>query len=211
MPSTKIRSFRGLRDGKEDPTEYIEDLEWEYEQHYQTNDPMGSNKDRAMKILFRQNLDDDAYQWYAEQEAEIKQDWARLRAAFLKQYEITVRDTQAEKFELRMKVAQSEQGNDETIAEYLKRAGDIARLMVSENDQIEIGIAMLRGMKDQFKREQVNFDCNKESNYFYPNVERLIKAVYSQVGKPNPFEANTAVGIMIPQRHHATNDESALC
>ena len=27
MPSTKIRSFRGLRDGKEDLTEYIEDLE----------------------------------------------------------------------------------------------------------------------------------------------------------------------------------------
>jgi hypothetical protein len=27
MGQTKIRSFRGLRDGKEDPTEHIEDIE----------------------------------------------------------------------------------------------------------------------------------------------------------------------------------------
>ena len=106
MSSIKIYFFWELRDGKEDFIEYIKNLEWKYEQHYQFNDSMKSNKNRIMKVLFRQNLNDDVYQWYVEQKAEIKQNWTKLRAIFLKQYEITVKDIQAKKFELRMKMAQ---------------------------------------------------------------------------------------------------------
>ena len=33
---------------------------------------MKNNKNWIMKILFRQNLNDDAYQWYVEQKTKIK-------------------------------------------------------------------------------------------------------------------------------------------
>lgn len=33
---TKIRPFKGLRDGREDPLEYIEDIEWETERNHNT-------------------------------------------------------------------------------------------------------------------------------------------------------------------------------
>ena len=66
---------------------------------------------------------------------------------------------------------------------------------------------MLRDMKNQFKKEQINFDCNKKSNYFYLNMKRLIKTIYSQIDKLNFFETNIVVEVMMFQRHHVTNDE----
>ena len=79
--------------------------------------------------------------------------------------------------------------------------------MINENDQIKINIIMLRDMKNQFKRKQINFDCNKKLNYFYFNVKRLIKAIYSQIDKSNFFKINIVVEIIMSQRHHVTNDE----
>ena len=207
MSSIKIRSFRELKDEKKDFIEYMKNLKWKYEQHYQLNDSMKNNKNRVMKVLFRQNLNDDAYQWYAEQKTKIKQNWTKLKAIFLKQYEIIVRDIQAKKFELRMKMTQLKQDNNKTIAKYLKRAENLTRLMINKNDQIKINMIMFRDMKNQFKKEQVNFDCNKKSNYFYFNVKRLIKAAYNQIDKSNFFEANIIVEIMMFQRHYVTNDE----
>jgi len=43
-------------------------------------------------------------------------------------------------------------------------------------------------MRDQFKREQVIFECNKGADYSFSTVERLIKAVDSEIGKSNPFD-----------------------
>ena len=106
MFSIKIRFFRKLKNEKKDFIEYIENLKWKYKQHYQFNDLMKSNKNQTIKILFRQNLNDDAYQWYAEQKAKIKQNWIKLKTIFLKQYEIIVRNIQAKKFELWMKMIQ---------------------------------------------------------------------------------------------------------
>jgi hypothetical protein len=55
------------------------------------------------------------------------------------------------------------------------------------HDDIDIGMATLRGMRDQFKREQINFECKKGSDHSYLIVERLVNAAYSEVGKPNPI------------------------
>ena len=98
-------------------------------------------------------MNNDAYQWYAEQKAEIKQNWIKLKAIFLKQYEIIVKNTQIKKFELWMKMIQLKQNNNEIITKYLKRAENLARLMINENDQIKIDMIMLRDMKNQFKRK----------------------------------------------------------
>ena len=204
MGSTKIRPFKGLRNGREDPSEYIEDLEWLHEQHYKANGP---EPDKTLRLLFRQNLEDAAYDWYIDLEKETKNNWTELRKAFLKAFEVTEKDAQAKKFELRMKIAQLRQEDKENIADYLKRAAELARKMV--HDDIDVGMATLRGMRDQFKREQINFECNKSSDYDYLTVERLIKAAYSEVGKPNPFDPDykDARGLVLPGNGSLTNDE----
>ena len=205
MGSTKIRPFQGLRNGREDPVEYIEDLEWLYDQHYKTNE---TDPDKTRRLLFRQNLEGMAYDWYIDLEKETKNNWNQLRSAFLKAFEVTEKDEQAKKFELRIRVAQLKQEDEENIADYLKRAAELASKMV--NDDIDVGMAILRGMKDQFKREQINFECNKGSDYSYPTVEKLIKAAYSEVGKPNPFDPSNkdVTGVVLPHgRPVQTNDD----
>ena len=52
-----------------------------------------------------------------------------------------------------MKMIQLKQNNNEIITKYLKRAENLARLMINENDQIKIDMIMLRDMKNQFKRK----------------------------------------------------------
>ena len=66
MP-TKIRAFRGLKNGREDPAEFIEDIDWAYEQDHQMSEQnLGSEvaqkafREKTYRILFRQNLDDKA-------------------------------------------------------------------------------------------------------------------------------------------------------
>ena len=204
MGSTKIRPFKGLRNGREDPSEYIEDLEWLHDQHYKGN---GSEPDKTLRLLFRQNLEDAAYDWYVDLEKETKNNWTELRKVFLKAFEVTEKDGQAKKFELRMKVAQLRQEDKESIADYLKRAAELSRKMV--HDDFEIGMATLRGMRDQPKREQINFECNKESDYSYLTIEKLVKAAYSEVGKPNPFDPDykDARGLVLPGHGSQTNDD----
>lgn len=66
------------------------------------------------RILFRQHLEDDAFTWYSDLDSNLKQDWPALMAAFLPAYAITTNDAQTKKFELRVKLANLEQGNAES-------------------------------------------------------------------------------------------------
>lgn len=67
MGQTKIRAFKGLRDGKEDPVEYIEDIEWNAERQLkQDGNESASEADKTHRLLFRQNLEADAYDWYSD-------------------------------------------------------------------------------------------------------------------------------------------------
>ncbi len=46
-------------------------------------------------------------------------------------------------------------------------------------------MATLKGMSDAGKRDIVSFKYNKDSNYNFTTVVRLIKVAYSEVGKIN--------------------------
>ena len=212
MGLTKIRAFKGLRDGKEDPAEFIEDIEWAYEQDYKPREPAEKDAQTAFynkthRILFRQNLDDDAFVWYSDLDGELKQDWPRLQDAFLPAFIITVKDAQTKKFELRVKLANLEQIDTENIADYLKKASELAiRLPL---DQLDVGMATLRGMKDKDKRERVSFECNKDADYAFATVVRFIKASYSEIGKINPFDPGykDAMRVTLPEMSAVSNEE----
>ena len=181
MGHTKIRVFRGTRDGKEDPNEFLEDIEWAYEQDFKSREPAaatalgGSTVDqravfanKTHRILFRQHLEDDALQWYSDLDTDLKQDWAQLKKAFLPAFAITVKDAQTKKFELRIKLANLEQSESKMIAEYLKRADKLAIRL--PQDHIDVGMAILKGIRDTSKRECVSFKCGKDADYTYATV-----------------------------------------
>ncbi len=95
MVQVKIRTFYGLRDGREDPVELLEDIDYAYERDNRDADKEGTNHDKEHRLIFRQHLDCDAYTWYRDLSKEVKLDWAKLEKAFLTEFEITEKDAQA--------------------------------------------------------------------------------------------------------------------
>ncbi|MCJ1470256.1 hypothetical protein MMC07_008901 [Pseudocyphellaria aurata] len=191
MGHTKIRVFKGLQNGKEDPKEFLEDLDWAYKQDHQANEPSNDaekSKYEMMtkRILFRQNLEEDAYEWYSDLETEEKGDWGLLQDKFLARYSIAVKDTLARKFEYRVMLGNLEQGDGESIATYLRRAEQLGAKL--PNELVDVGMATLKGMRDIMKRQQISYTCNTNSDYSFKTVSRLIKAAYQEIGQRNSFE-----------------------
>ncbi|KAG7008283.1 hypothetical protein G7Y79_00006g019030 [Physcia stellaris] len=157
-----------------------------------------ADSDKALQLLFRQKFENDAYTWYKDDvESDIKQNWAQLKDTFLSEYKITAENAPAKNFELRVKISQLKQEKRKSIAEYLKRVEELTRKMTK--DEMDVNMVILRGMRDQPKRDQINFEHNKNADYDYKNVKELIKAAYSEIRKPDPFDPvykDTAVTLL---------------
>ena len=57
MGHTKLRAFKGLQSDKENAEEFLEDLDWAYEQDYKLSEPGGAPEAeeylaKTKKILF---------------------------------------------------------------------------------------------------------------------------------------------------------------
>ena len=70
----------------------------------------------------------------------------------------------------------------------MKKASNITRKLL--NDEIDERMIILREMREIFKRKQINFECNKEQNYNFVNVNKLIKIAYNEIDKSNSFDSN---------------------
>ena len=70
----------------------------------------------------------------------------------------------------------------------MKKTSNIVRKLF--NDEIDVKMTILREMREIFKREQINFECNKEQDYNFVNVNKLIKVAYSEIDKSNSFDSN---------------------
>lgn len=97
-----------------------------------------------------------------------------------------LKDAQIKKFKLRIQLANLIEKNFKTISEYLDKANDLA-VKLSFND-IDVEMTVLKEMKDDSKKKKMFFECNKDVNYFYDMIKKLIKAVYSKVEKINSFD-----------------------
>ena len=191
MGHTTIRPFQGLKNGKEDPDDFIEDIEWAYEQDYKSNSPAGMEEkqkyeDKTKRILFRQHMAAKAYDWYTDLGAESKSSWAELTKGLKAAFPLTIKDAQTRKFKLRVKLSNLEQAEGEPIADYLDRCEELSMRLPTDN--LDVGMATLRGIRDTFKRERISFECNKDSDYSYDQVKRLIKAAYIEIRKTSPFD-----------------------
>lgn len=64
-----VTTFHGRKDGREDPAEFIENLEFVIkEKKYDTTE----KRERSSKMIFRMNLKNDALRWYQNLEAGTK-------------------------------------------------------------------------------------------------------------------------------------------
>ncbi len=131
MP-TSIRLFRGVQDSLEDPDEYIKDLEWAYAQDYQSAEPSNNPEakqifiNKTYRILFRNHLEGKAVEWYSNLSATTRKDWNTLKASFFEYFKLVSRDSQTRLWEKKVELANLRQGNNKSIAQFLKRAEELA-------------------------------------------------------------------------------------
>ena len=100
---------------------------------------------------------------------------------------MTSKDAATKKFELRIKLAQLEQKDGESISDFIDRAEELATRLPA--DDVDVGMATLKGMKDEARRDRITFECNKDADYFFSKIKKLVAAAYNEVGKISPFDS----------------------
>ncbi|SLM37531.1 Retrotransposon gag domain [Lasallia pustulata] len=188
MGHATIKLFSGQRDGKEDPGEYLKDIEFAY-----INDYAGSpaavkeddHKSKTSKILFRQHLREGAATWYGDLPKDTKNDWEKLKKEFKAEFKFED-NHKMETFILWQRVSSLSQGEDKPIMAYIYRADDLARKLPAA--LATLGFNVVRGMEDDTQRCRVTFECAKEQDCDFQKVKKFIVAAYQVIGQNGPFE-----------------------
>lgn len=123
-PLAPCQLFYGLKDGREDALEFLEDLDFKItEKSYTTAD----RTDVALRVTFRNSLRSDAYTWYQNQPKDTKATWTSLRTAFLKEYVLDIPIVpEAKPFEYFDLMYNLRQGNKDIVS-YIEEAERIHR------------------------------------------------------------------------------------
>ena len=189
---TLIPPFRGLKNGTEDPYEYLKELELEGERNFP--DCLAAFEDDVLRILFSENLQDEAYDWYENDlSSEVKQDWSRLKAAFLSEYQIiTADEPPPRRLELLREIVELKQGGRENIVGYLKRAAELARKVaivevhaaMTQADVVVLRITAGTGntivMQDGSIRH-MKTERERGLDVSFLSADRLVKAAYREI------------------------------
>ena len=188
MGHATIKPFSGQRDGKEEPGEYLEDIEFAYINDY-IGSPAAAKEDdyksKTSKILFWQHLCERATTWYGDLLKDTKNNWEKLKKEFKTEFKFED-DHKTETFILWQRVSSLSQGKDKPIAAYICRADDLACKLPAA--LTTLGFNVVRGMKDDTQQCWVTFECAKEQDYNFQKVKKFIVAAYQVIGQNRPFE-----------------------
>ncbi|QQK42212.1 hypothetical protein Pdw03_6113 [Penicillium digitatum] len=207
MPTSfRVKTFKGLQDGFEDPVDFIEDIETAVERDYaretatlkaarkQSNGSddaanaieeriLQDKKDRDCRLLFRQNVSGRADTWYNHLNRDTRRDWTKLRASCLERYRLPEEDPVAKISRMETQYDGMKQARDETITEYLERADDFHAQYGPE--KAHLGVKVVQGLKDIHKRDMVLFHLRQKNEMGYIAARKLIVDAFS--GVDNPF------------------------
>ena len=56
-------------------------------------------------------------------------------------------------------------------------------------NDVDVKIAIFKSIKNKARRNKITFECNKNTNYFFSKIKKLIAAVYNKVGKISFFNS----------------------
>ena len=189
--SVKIRMFKGLQNGIENPKEFLEELNWIYKREHKA-DELANDAEKAeyisetWRILFRSNLEGKAELWYSKLPPAIKDNWEALKKEFLDSFEMEDVDKETRLVDLRLELSNLRQREIENIAEFIARTDVLAKEF--SNSQVDVSMAVTRGILDLEYKEKLLFECARSKSFTFGNVKTLVKALYFFHGKDNLFD-----------------------
>jgi hypothetical protein len=198
-----VRSFHGHQDGFEEPADYIEDIEIAIRRDYsgqiaenpglknvadpakltpvlqETYEEMKQDK----RSLFRQGIKGIAEQWHNRLDRGVKNDWEKLKEAFLVRFALPEEDPIAKNATMEKLYEGIKQGREEKITSYLGRADDFHAQYGSEKPFF--GWKLVTGLRDQQKSQIIAFHMRQSKKFDYSSARQMVMDAYT--GADNPF------------------------
>lgn len=181
-PKEQIPPFYGRKDGKEDPCEFVENVEFVVEERDYTE---ATRKATALRFLFRLHLREKAYEWYQKVIPERKNSWERLKADFLAGFKIMVVTTgnPNKYFSLVYNLKQRKS----TIAQYVAEAEGLYERCPSDL-RTYLGNQFIAGLADENKTDMVQIYLTGKTTITFPEAKEAVIKAYSRIGRASPFD-----------------------
>ena len=179
-----VAPFFGKRDGREDPGEYLETIEFFVDEAYTA----GQDKNLTVKrLVFRGKLQDEALHWYQNLSPDIRADWTMLSAAFKKEFQVVTR-TELDPnrfFNALYNLKQGKKG----IAQYVEEADTLFQ-KCPEPLKEYMGSQFVAGLADEQKlgMVQLYLTTDTSTTITFPAAKAAVIKAYSLIGRVNPFD-----------------------
>ncbi|KAI9883789.1 MAG: hypothetical protein M1823_004444, partial [Watsoniomyces obsoletus] len=172
MALQNIAPFRGLRDGKEDPEEYVKNVEFIARNFH--SEQQGTRLEDSMRIIFRLNLADTARAWYTSLPSVTKASWQELQQRFKEAYKIKPKDVEAEKLEILHEIIRLQQQSNEKLRDYIHRVDELARR--SPESDLAIAFHFVHGLLPTPQKEYIKYDLGKATHYSYEQAKKCAES-----------------------------------
>ena len=183
----KMRSFIGRDNGKENPSDYIADVETAAQLWDVTVGQRSNGADASKITLFRLNLDNngDAWYWWTQvlsQEAKISFD--EIKKALRERYG-TARNKAISRFNKQNELMLLRQQDGQSIAEYVQEAESLSDRVPGDMNNM-LGMVFVHGLADQETRCHISYDLRDKAEFTFKTALDMVKWWYQEIGAPDP-------------------------
>ena len=185
----RIRPFKGMNDGSEDPYEFLEDIEYVAVAFETQKNPMTmAGMEKSQKRSFRQYLcenGDAAYWWQYVLQSKDKSSYDTIKEKFLARYGNKTSAAQT-RFEIQNEIMALRQNPGEDIASYVRKAEKLSKRVPEELDSM-MPLCLIKGMTNELKKADISYIVQSQPKTSFRNAIEIIKAKYRIIGEPDPF------------------------
>ena len=177
-----IPAFEGRRDGKEDPTEFIENLNFVIEERGYTD---AERIRTAKKVLFRLNLKGKAADWHASLPQATRANWTQIEKEFLEEFKLPTTTNEDTRY---FNLVYSLRQNDKSITKYLEEAEEL-HLNCPANLKPYLAYLFIAGLRDEAKIDMAQLYLGGKQDFTFPQAKEAVVKAYTRIGRASPFDS----------------------
>ena len=174
--------FSGSKDGRENPVEFIEDVE---SQIKSDEYPIIAKVEQAIRVQFRTHLSEKALDWYRDLTTDIRSNWNELKTKFVTKFKIAPRQDRDPNRYFNLVYNLKQRGR--SIVTYVEEAEKLHRACPS-NLLPFLPHQFVAGLNDESKIEEVQIYLYGKELITYPDARDVVVRSYQRMGRASPFD-----------------------
>lgn len=173
--------FTGSKDGREDPVEFVENVESQIKSHEY---PTVAEVEQAIRVQFRTHLSEKALDWYRDLAADIRSDWHDLKARFVAEYKLVPRQDRDPNHYFNLVYNLKQRGR--SIVAYVEEAEKLYKACPANLIPF-LPHRFIAGLDDKSKIDIVQLYLNGREPITFPEAKDAVVRSYRRIGRPSPF------------------------